>query len=362
MTSASGTFCPRCGDPVDPDVAAATERGLCADCYLADFELLSAPEPVEVTVCAHCGAVKRGENWEDVGARDLTDVAIEEATEAVQVHRAAEDVSWTVDPEQVDRNTIRLNATFTATVRGRDLREERPLRVAIGRGTCTRCGRIAGGSYGSVVQVRASGRSPRPEEAERAIEVAHDLTAELEAEGDREAFVTEVTDSGHGPDIKLSTPGLGRRIATELVERFGGSVSESETLVTEDGDGNEVYRVTFAVRLPAFRPGDVIDVPAADGPVLVQSVRGNLKGVDLQTGEPFDVTFEDGVVPDATLIGSREDAAETTVVSVPDENAVQVLDPANQETVTVARPDFFDPESTTVAVVRVADGLYLLPS
>lgn len=93
MTTASGTFCPRCGDPVDPDVVGETERGLCADCYLADFDLLDAPDVLEVTVCAHCGAIKRGDTWDDVGARDLTDVAIEEATEAVQVHRDAEDVS-----------------------------------------------------------------------------------------------------------------------------------------------------------------------------------------------------------------------------------------------------------------------------
>lgn len=235
------------------------------------------------------------------------------------------------------------------------------MRVSIGRGTCTRCGRIAGGSYGSVVQVRASDRSVRSEEADRAVEVAHEVTAELATKGDREAFVSEVTDDGHGPDIKLSTPKLGRRIATELIERFGGSVSESETLVTEDGDGNEVYRVTFAVRLPAFRPGDVIDVPDAEGPVLVQGVRGNLKGVDLRTGEPFEVAFDAGVVPDANLIGSRDEAEETTVVSVPDENAVQLLDPATQETVTVARPDYVDPSATAVEVFRAADALYVLP-
>ncbi len=361
MTRDAGTFCPRCGDPVDPAVVASTKRGLCTDCYLEDFDLVDAPEAVEVTVCARCGAVKRGDSWVDVGARDLTDVAIEEATEAVQVHREAADFSWSVDPEQVDRNTIVLHATFTATVRERDITAERPIRVAIGRGTCTRCGRIAGNSYASVVQVRASGRTPRQAEADRAVEIAHEITQAMEAKGDREAFVTEVTDSGHGPDIKLSTTKLGRRVSTKLIEEFGGSVSDSETLVTEDGDGNEVYRVTYAVRLPAFRPGDVIDVPATPGPVLVTGVRGNLKGVDLQTGEPYETDFEDGVVPEATQVGSRGDAVETTVVSVLDENAVQVLDPETSETRTIARPAFFDPEAATVEVFRTDGDLYPLP-
>lgn len=356
-----GTFCPRCGDPVDPEVAGKTARGLCTDCYLEDFALVDAPETIEVTVCAHCGAVKRGEEWVDVGARDLTEVAIEEATEAVAVHREAEGFEWRVEPEQVDRNTIVLHATFTATVRDRHLEVERPIRVSIGRGTCTRCGRIAGNSFASVVQVRASDRSPSTAEADRAVEIAHQLTDELEAAGDREAFVTEVLDSGHGPDIKLSTTKLGRRVAMKLREEFGGSMSDSETLVTEDADGNEVYRVTYVVRLPAFHVGDIIEAPGAEGPVLVQGVRGNLKGVDLQTGEPYETAFEDGTVEGATKIGSREAARETTVVSVPDEHAVQVLDPETSVTRTVARPAYFDPEATTVEVFRTAETLYLLP-
>ncbi|MBS3761432.1 60S ribosomal export protein NMD3 [Halodesulfurarchaeum sp.] len=362
MTTDSGTFCPRCGDPVDPELVGSTDRGLCTDCYLENFELVDAPDTVEVTVCARCGAVNRADSWVDVGARDLTDVAIDEVTEEVQVHREAEDFSWTVDPEQIDRNTIVLHANFTGTVRGRELTDERPVRVAIGRGTCQRCGRIAGNSYASVVQVRASGRSPRPEEADRAVELAHEITSEMEAKGDREAFVTEVLDSGHGPDIKLSTTKLGRRVSAKLIEEFGGKVSDSETLVTEDGDGNEVYRVTYAVRLPAFRPGDIIEVPDTDGPVLVQGVRGNLKGVDLQTGDHFEVNFEDGVVPNATKIGSRTEAVETTVVSVLDDHAIQLLDPATSETRSVARPSFFGADARTVEVVRIEGDLYMLPA
>ena len=362
MTTGSGTFCPRCGESVDPAVAGETERGLCADCYLADFELVDAPETVEVTVCAHCGAVKRGEDWADVDARDLTEVAIQEATASVKVHREAEDVAWTVEPEQVDPTTIVLHATFTATVRDRDLEERREITVAIGKGTCQRCGKIAGNSYGSVVQVRASDRVPTDEEADRAVEIAHDVTTAFAEKGDREAFVTEVIDADHGPDVKLSTPKLGRQVATKIRTELGGQLSESETLVTEDADGNEVYRVTYAVRLPAFRPGDVIAVPDVTGPVLVQSVQSNLKGVALKTGDPFERSFDDGTVPGATKLGSRADAATTTVVAVLDENAVQVLDPATSETETVSRPSYFDPADRSVEVFRADQELYVLPA
>ncbi len=359
MTAESGAFCPRCGDPIED---AATERGLCTDCYLEDFDLVDAPERLEVQICARCGAVKRGQRWVDVGAQDLTDVAIEEVTEAVQVHKAVEDFTWAVEPEQVDQNTIVLHAQFSGWVRDREVAEERPIRVTIGRGTCTRCGRIAGDYYASVVQVRANGREPTGVEADRAVELAHSITADMEATGDRNAFVTEVSQSGAGPDIKLSTNKIGRKLAHKLVEEFGGHVDDSETLVTEDEDGNEVYRVTYAVRLPAFKPGDIIDLADDDGaPVLVRSVHGNLKGLRLDTGEPYEASYEVGDAPDARKLGTREEAAETTVVTIEDDRAVQILDPETYESTTVARPTYFDPDAETVLAFKSRAGLYILP-
>jgi nonsense-mediated mRNA decay protein 3 len=362
MNAESGAFCPRCGSPVEAPDAGAQERGLCTDCYLEDFDLVDAPDWIEVTVCARCGAVKRGNRWVDVGARDLTDVAIDAATEAVQAHRAAEDFTWAVDPEQVDQNTILLHTLFSGEVRGREVTEEQDIRVAIGRGTCQRCGRIAGDYYASVVQVRARDRDPTQEEADRAIELARRITADMEATGDRDAFVTEITESGDGPDIKLSTNKIGRKLSHKLVEEFGGRVDESETLVTEDEDGNEVYRVTYAVRLPPFRPGDIIDLADDDGaPVLVRSVHGNLKGVRLDTGEPYEASYEDGDAPDAIRLGTRDDAAETTVVAVEDAHAVQILDPETYEATTVPRPAHFDPDAETVLAFKSRAGLYILP-
>jgi len=358
--SDSGAFCPRCGEPIEAD--ADEERGLCTDCYLEDFELVDAPDRLEVQVCARCGAVKRGTKWVDVEARDLTDVAIEEATEAVAAHRDAEDFSWAVEPEQVDQNTIVLHASFSGEVRDRPISEEQSIRVTIGRGTCTRCGRIAGDYYASVVQLRARDRTPTQEEADRAVELAHQITADMAATGDRNAFVTDISDTGDGPDIKLSTNKIGRKLSHKLVEEFGGRVDDSETLVTEDEDGNEVYRVTYAVRLPAFRPGDVIDLAGGDGaPVLVRSVHGNLKGVRLDTGEPYEASYEEGDAPDATKLGRREDSVETTVVTVEDDHAVQILDPETYEATTVPRPDFFDPEAETVLAFKSRSGLHLVP-
>ncbi|MGQ4556492.1 NMD3-related protein [Halobellus sp. GM3] len=364
----SGDFCPRCGDPVperaEPLPGAPRERDavLCDDCYFEDFDLVDAPERLEVRVCSQCGAVYEGNRWVDVGARDYTDVAVEQVTEALGVHLNAENVRWGVEPEQVDENTIRMHCTFGGVVRDTYREERVTVPVHISKQTCQRCGRIAGGYYASIVQIRADERNPTPEEEQRAVEIAESYVAKREATGARDAFITEIKETDDGTDIKISTNQLGGGAAKRIVRALGGHVEEYPTLVTEDSDGNEVYRVTYAVRLPKYTPGDVIDLEDGDGPVLVRSVRGNLKGVRLATGDPYEADFEEGETPEARRLGTVDDASETTVVTVEDEYAIQVLDPETYEAKTIARPSYVDADAQTVPVLKSRAGLHVLPA
>lgn len=365
--SDSGQFCPRCGAAVEAAPAERRQRAtppgrtrrrlqaLCDECYLEAFDLVDAPDRLRVAVCPRCGAVRKGEEWVDVDGRDYTEVAVDTLQDRLAVHVDATDVSWVVDAEQVDPTTVRLQATFTGTVRGVPVEETVTVPVDVARATCDRCGRIAGDYYASVVQVRAADRTPTSEETDRATEIADEVVAGMEATGNREAFVSEVSAVPEGLDIKVSTTKIGQQIANRLVEQFGGSVSSSETLVTEDEDGDAVYRVTYAVRLPRFRPGEVIDTEG--GPVLVTSVTGNLKGTRLTTGEPFEADWD----VRAERVGSVEDAEETTLVSIEDDHAVQILDPETYEATTVPRPAYLDPEVGTVRVLKSRAGLHILP-
>jgi nonsense-mediated mRNA decay protein 3 len=366
--SESRQFCPRCGDPVERSPDADLPGGsrdrdalLCDDCYFEDFELVDAPDRIEVQVCAQCGAVHRGNRWVDVGADDYTDVAVDETADRLGVHVDVSEVRWGVEPEQVDRNTIRMHATFTGRIRDTPLQETVTVPVYIARGTCDRCGRIAGDYWNALVQVRATNRTPTDAEMDRAETLAREYVAEREATGDRNAFITSAVREESGLDMKLSANQMGEAIAHRIVRELGGSVSAAETLTTEDGDGNELYRVTFVARLPEFTPGDVVDLDDGDGPVLVTSAHGNLKGVRVETGERYEASHEEGIAPDGRKLGTREEATTTTVVAVEDARAVQVLDPETFETKTVPRPSYMDPDADEVPVLRSRAGLHVLP-
>jgi nonsense-mediated mRNA decay protein 3 len=346
---------PRPGEPRDPDAV------LCDACYLAEFDLVDAPDRVEVRVCSRCGAVHRGNRWVDVGAEDYTDVAVDETTRALGVHLDAEDVEWAVEPEQVDENTIRMHTLFTGRVREIPVEEEVTVPVYIARQTCQRCGRIAGDAYAALVQVRGTDRTPTDAENERAVEIAERYIADRERKGDRNAFITEITHTADGVDMKISANQMGEAIAHRIVREHGGSVSSAETLVTEDSDGNEVYRVTFVARLPPFTPGDVVDLDDDDGPVLVTSAHGNLKGLRVESGDRYEASHEEGIAPDARKLGTTDDATETTVVTVEDDRAVQVLDPETYEAKTIPRPDSVSDDAETVRVLKSRAGLHVVP-
>jgi len=365
--SESRGFCPRCGDAVperaEPLPGEPRERDatLCDDCYFEDFELVDAPDRIEVLVCSRCGAVHRGSSWRDVGARDYTDIAVDEVAEALGVHVKATGVDWGVEPEQVDENTIRMHCDFSGVVRGGRREAETTVPVKISRGTCDRCGRIAGGYYASIVQVRAADRELTPAERATAIETAESHVAAQEDKGDREAFITEIDETDEGPNIKISTNQLGQNVAGRITDELGGSFESYPTLATEDADGNEVYRVTFAVRLPRYAPGEVVDPEDGDGPVLVEGVSGRVRGVRLATGDEYESSYDAGESPEMNRLGGREDVRETTVVTVEDEHAVQVLDPETYEAVTVPNPSFFDESDETALAFKHGGDVYLVP-
>ena len=359
-------FCPRCGDTLGPDEGiipehgrASRQSGLCPACYFADFALITVPETLTVHYCVSCGALKREAGWEDVDTEDLTEMAIEELTDALQIHHEATNVEWSVEPHHRGPNELDITCYVQATVHGEDIVEEETVKVSIAKETCTRCGRIAGDYYAATVQLRAADRDATEEEVEGTIEIAQNVVANRIEKGDRDAFITEIAERPEGVDIRVSSAAIGDQIATGVVERYGGSMSSSERLITEDGDGNRVYRVAFAIRLPAYTPGDILEVDDGE-PVLIEGTTPPLRAVRLDTGD--ELRLEENELQAAQKIGERSEAAKATIVTIEDEHAVQILDPETYEPITIRRPAGLSAADDELSVMRTPAGIYPLPT
>lgn len=347
-------ICPACGAPTGDDPL--DERGRCRSCYLDEHELVRLPATIDLERCGGCGSVRLDGEWVDADG-DLVDLAIDRVVEAIEVIATADDLTWEVRTDPVDDTTVRVTAIVDVLIDGGWERREHTTAVSFERTVCRRCSRIAGDDYGAIVQVRGTDRTPASSELDRVRELTASVLEDRVDVGDRDAFLTDAVDRDAGLDLRLSTPRLGEQVATVLRRDLGGRLESSPTLVTTDGDGNDVYRVTYTLRLAPYRPGDILETD--DSILLVERGTEGLSVLDLASGERRTI---DATSLDADRVAHRDDATAVTVVAPIDDRAIQVLHPATAEAVTVSRYDGIDAAAETVDAVVVDGQVYLLPS
>ena len=127
------------------------------------------------------------------------------------------------------------------------------------------------------MQIRADDRIPTDDELAISEKVAHSSLIETD-------FISKEVLLKEGLDIYVSSMDCGRRISNGIVRRFGGSYSKSQKLYGRK-DARNVYMVSFSVRMPGFRVGDVLEI--GDKRISVEKMlegRG-LEGVDIDTDE-----------------------------------------------------------------------------
>jgi NMD protein affecting ribosome stability and mRNA decay len=351
-------FCPRCGQQRPTAVAPGTD-GLCAQCHLSVIDPLEVPAQLTITRCGTCGAIRDGERWIDADA-DLVDLATAELADAVAVHRSIDVEDWGMAAQEPSTDQISIDVELSGTYRTEPVTATAHATVTVATGQCDRCGRIAGGYFASLLQVRATDRVPTDAELAIAEETASAYIRSRIGVGDRNAFISDVQRTKDGLDIKLSTNQIGGAIAKQLTDRIGGEVRSHPTLVTEDGDGNAVYRVTYTVRLPRFTVGDIIETEDTTAPVVVTNLGEHITGLQLGPYAPVYLGSDESDAP--RRLGDIDDIVETTVVAPVGEHEVQVLHPESLETVTVRRPPHSDPDGGSMRVFVDAGRVWPVPA
>lgn len=348
-------FCVQCGLEVGD---ALTSSGLCHACFLEKNVFTRIPEHADVEVCTHCRARRRGEQWFEPpeGGHRLDLIADEAARAALDIDKRVTGarVRSTVLPE--DERNFSVTLTTTGEAEGVAFSEDATTRVRFKGATCQRCSRMMGGYFEGIVQVRRAGnRDLTPEEIRSARASASRIIDRIVDQGDRNAFVLKDQVIHGGLDVYVSTNTAGRQIAKSISHEFGGRVTEHPKIAGQR-DGIEIWRVTFAVRLPEYRAGDVVVVK--EEPLLVAAVTP--KTVTLrQFGTGHTRVVEPPDLAKATVL-QREDSREAVVVSETD-GELQVLDPWSFATVSVLKPAGLGAAGDTVQVLRWEDELLPLP-
>ncbi|MCZ7357862.1 MAG: NMD3-related protein [Candidatus Methanoperedens sp.] len=345
----SNLFCPKCGNEAD-----IFHDNVCGKCFIGNKKLIECPEVVSVRICPTCGSVYKKGKW--ALKEDEKQTIIDSVKDNLNVNKEASNLELTISPKQLDYSRYRVNIKGRAKIREVQIEDAQDAEVRVNWETCDTCSRISGGYFEGIVQIRADNRIPTKEELKKCQAIAEDVASRAQEKGDRLAFIAKTEKLEEGIDLYVGLSKLGKQICRAIIEAFGGRFAESPKLVGQK-NGEDLYRITFALRLPEFVKGDIID--ADDKVIEVQSCGKHLSGVDIVTGRRFIESFES--LMDVRKLGRREDAVPAVLV-VDERSTIQVLDPETYETVTIKRPEFLSAEQgDEVKIIKTSKGLFVLP-
>lgn len=342
-------FCPKCGKNTD-----VFSGNVCADCFIKNKKLIECPDVLRARICPSCGSVFRKGRWS--AGEDEEKTIREIVNDSLKLDKDVHDPEIRVLLKQLDHSRYSAHIEAEGSINDKQVQYGVDTEVRINRETCDTCSRISGGYFEGIVQIRADKRIPTKDELKKCIDIAQDISERSRQKGERLAFISQTLYLNEGVDLYVGVIRLGKQICKALIEVFGGKFQEFPKLVGQK-NGVDLYRITFALRLPEFVRGDIICV--GDKVVEVQNCGKYISGIEIDTGKKFIENFNDMI--EVKKLARRKDAVPAVLIS--DEGkTIQVLDPETYESVTLKKPGFLtaDPGSE-ILIIRTVKGIFTVP-
>jgi nonsense-mediated mRNA decay protein 3 len=322
-------ICPKCGGP-------SKDGGLCGKCLTGVVPWFTCDPRVFITRCGGCGSVKISAGWGD-STREREDLEEDAAISALKFHQDVKKPDVRVKLDHLSLNRTYADLDITGTMHDEHLEGYCSLEVVWLNESCDRCNRQHGNYYEGVVQIRAEGRKATLEEQEESQRIAVSVETDMQTEGDRLSFICRFDEGREGLDIVVGSQAIGEQISREITRRLGGRFSLHPTLIGEK-NGQKLYRITYAVRLPRLRRGDVIAVRNTYGEILHTEGK-NLTYLDLKTGIPR-------TIPDSAPTRYISHVRESRLYSViyQDAGVLGILDPETGKTEEISTVSWRHPE------------------
>jgi len=213
-------FCPKCGKETSRLV-----EGLCNECFKKKFKLIEVPEKIKIIVCKNCGKI----NGIDPKKQSIRDIV----RKKIKIHGKIEKISIKKSKEIGKRTHIDIEAT--GSIGGVQKKECKKTIVFIKEKLCDYCGKVRGGYYEAVVQLR----SENNENITSAIENIDKIIK------NNKGFLTKVEKRNNGIDAYITPKSLVNKIIKNIPHK---EMKRSYSLVTIK-EGKDLYRTTVLLRL-----------------------------------------------------------------------------------------------------------------
>ncbi|MFA6804620.1 MAG: NMD3-related protein [Candidatus Methanomethylophilaceae archaeon] len=340
-------FCVKCGKDCESSI-----DGLCIDCFLDGKKLTSMPHHTDLQVCTNCGEFRIHESWvvkdrleaiEDAGIEQFSvmkEAKIKEIGAAVEEH---DDMNY----------VVRIQALLD--VSGVEVESEDSIIVRVKNTVCKRCSRYLGNYYESILQVRSNDKD-LPSALRQEVIDRMETYVSVQSSTHRDIFITKIEIVHGGVDFYLSSIQLGKALAKVLTDSYSAESKEAAKLVGQTRDGQDMYRVTYLVRLPDFHVGDIIEYQKRIY-VLTRVSNAGGKIIDLSNFKERSVKRTE--LNDIRVLLKSSEIMDAAVISRTG-GEVQTMDPKTYRTVDVVVPE----ETEVGETIRVADiegTLYYIP-
>lgn len=341
-------FCVGCGIDCEE-----TYDGLCIDCFLKNRQLIKLPHHVDLNTCANCGEFLVIDSWRE----KTLEVALEDAAiESITLAPDSKITDVAVKLDMQDEMTYLAHMQVWLDVHGAEAMSEGSTIVRLKNTVCKRCSRYLGNYYESILQLRTEGKDLpedlRVEVLEKVIKYVDNQT-----KTNRDLFISKTEMVVGGVDIYLSSNHFGKNLAKYLTDMYCAETKEACKLVGQAKDGQEIYRLTYLVRLPSYHVGDMIEYDNKHYLLTkVSSTGGRL--MDL-------MTFKERSIKRSDMYGmkvyiKKADFSKASVISR-SANEIQILRPSDYNVEDIIIPEGEEVEEV-VSVVNIEDVYYYIPS
>jgi nonsense-mediated mRNA decay protein 3 len=339
-------FCVECGkdEPI-------FRNGVCVNCYLKHTQFSKGPAILDIIICPRCSSYKYKNTWVQESFDDILNRHIKDG---FSINPELKNVQIQTRCNEQDR-VIACMVFISGTLESQTITEQHPLTIRIRHNTCEVCSREAGGYYEAIVQIRAEQRKFTNTELRTLRSGVENMVVQFQEGGKRGLFITDIDEKREGLDFFLSEKGTAFSIAKKVQDQYGGDFKQSASSAGMK-DSRQVYRMTYLVRIPAYRKGDFFSFD--DSFFLIISLHENkVRAIELSTG--VEKVIDGKEIKPSRIYGGTELVREMIVVSQ-SKNEIQLMDPKTYTTVEIRKPKTTSIDTAMVKTVKLNDNLFLV--
>jgi nonsense-mediated mRNA decay protein 3 len=303
-------------------------------------------------MCPRCSSYKFKNTWIQEPFDGILKRGIKEA---FSVSPELKDVAIQTNCKEQDR-ILACMVCISGVLENQTITEQHPLTVRIRHNTCEICSREAGGYYEAILQIRTEQRTFTNEELKTLRSTVETIVGQFQDSGKRSLFITDIGEKREGLDFFLSEKGTALSIAKKIQEQFGGDFKQSASSAGMK-DSRQVYRMTYLVRIPAYRTGDFFSFDTSF--FFIVSIHTN-KVRALELSNWTEKVIDGKNIQPSKIYGGVELIREMIVVSQ-SKNEIQLMDPKTYATVEIQKPKTASIDTTMAKTVKLDGYLFLVP-